>query len=209
MGFPRQEYRSGLAFPPLGELPDPGIEPMSPAVAGEFLTTEPPGKPCVHMHPTKITFVTVRLLVYLSVSFCPICLYTLWAQFSMWHIGSGQWTINEWMFLHTCHRGKKAAVFKWSCRICSGLTCWGKNFPNMLKEREREEYRRGRLMVLPAGDAAAQRVSLKRAPWILSLSNHPQGRDLGFWDSQYLVTKKCSVQNQYPLESKMGSKKNY
>ena len=68
MGFPRQEYRSGLAFPPLGELPDPGIEPMSPAVAGEFLTTEPPGKPCVHMHPTKITFVTVRLLVYLSVS---------------------------------------------------------------------------------------------------------------------------------------------
>ena len=72
MGFPRQEYRSGMAFPPLGELPDPGIESMSPTVAGEFLTIEPPGKPCVYMHPTKITFVTVWLLVYLSVSFCPI-----------------------------------------------------------------------------------------------------------------------------------------
>lgn len=35
-------------------------------------------------------------------------------------------------------------------------------------------------MVLPAGAAAAQRVSLKRVPWILSLSNHPQDRDLGF-----------------------------
>ena len=32
MGFSRQEYWSGLPFPPLGDLPDPGIEPMSPAL---------------------------------------------------------------------------------------------------------------------------------------------------------------------------------
>ena len=31
MGFPRPEYWSGLPFPPPGELPNPGIEPMSPA----------------------------------------------------------------------------------------------------------------------------------------------------------------------------------
>ena len=31
MDFPRQEYWSGLPFPPPGDLPDPGIEPMSPA----------------------------------------------------------------------------------------------------------------------------------------------------------------------------------
>ena len=31
MGFSRQEYWSGLPFPPLGDLPDPGIEPVSPA----------------------------------------------------------------------------------------------------------------------------------------------------------------------------------
>ena len=40
MGFPRQEYWSGLPLPPLGDLPDPGIEPKSPAFAGEFSTTE-------------------------------------------------------------------------------------------------------------------------------------------------------------------------
>ena len=32
MGFSRQEYWSGLPFPPSGDLPDPGIEPVSPAV---------------------------------------------------------------------------------------------------------------------------------------------------------------------------------
>ena len=37
MGFPRQEYWSGLPFPPPGDLPHPGIEPMSPALAGGFL----------------------------------------------------------------------------------------------------------------------------------------------------------------------------
>ena len=45
MGFPRQEYWSGLPCPPPGDLPDPGIEPASPALAGRFFTTEPPGKP--------------------------------------------------------------------------------------------------------------------------------------------------------------------
>ena len=36
MGFPRQEYRSGLPFPPLEDLPNPGIKPWSPALAGGF-----------------------------------------------------------------------------------------------------------------------------------------------------------------------------
>ena len=43
MGFPRQEYWSGVPFPSPGDLPDPGIEPTSPALAGGFLTTELPG----------------------------------------------------------------------------------------------------------------------------------------------------------------------
>ena len=38
MGFPRQEYWSGLPFSPPGDLPDPGIERASPALAGEFFT---------------------------------------------------------------------------------------------------------------------------------------------------------------------------
>ena len=47
MGFPRQEYWSGLPSLPPGDLPDPGIEPtslMSPALAGGFFATVPPGK---------------------------------------------------------------------------------------------------------------------------------------------------------------------
>ena len=41
MGFPRQEYWSGLLFSPLGDLPHPGIKPMSLALAGGFFTSEP------------------------------------------------------------------------------------------------------------------------------------------------------------------------
>ena len=48
MGFSRQEYWSGEPFPSPGCLPDPGIEPESPALAGGFITTEPPGKPRLH-----------------------------------------------------------------------------------------------------------------------------------------------------------------
>ena len=47
MGFPRQECWSGLPFPPSGDLPDPGIEHVFPALAGRFFITEPPGKPLV------------------------------------------------------------------------------------------------------------------------------------------------------------------
>ena len=43
MGFSRQEYWSGLLFPFPGDLPDPGIEPRSPALEADALTSEPPG----------------------------------------------------------------------------------------------------------------------------------------------------------------------
>ena len=46
-GFPGWEHWSGLPFPTPGALPDPGIvpgSPVSPALAGRFLTTELPGK---------------------------------------------------------------------------------------------------------------------------------------------------------------------
>ena len=45
MGFSRQEYCSGLPFPSPGDLPDPGIEPRSPALQADALTSEPAGKP--------------------------------------------------------------------------------------------------------------------------------------------------------------------
>ena len=45
MGFSKQEYWGGFPFSPPRDLPDPGIEPRSPALAGRFFTTAPPGKP--------------------------------------------------------------------------------------------------------------------------------------------------------------------
>ena len=45
VGFSRQEYRSGLPFPSPGDLPDPGMEPWSPALQADALPSEPPGKP--------------------------------------------------------------------------------------------------------------------------------------------------------------------
>ena len=44
MGFPRQEYWSGLPFSPPGDIPDLGIEPVSPTLTGGLFTTESPGK---------------------------------------------------------------------------------------------------------------------------------------------------------------------
>ena len=45
MGFSRQEYWNGLPFPSPGDLPDPGIEPGSPALQADDLLTEVWGKP--------------------------------------------------------------------------------------------------------------------------------------------------------------------
>ena len=44
MGFSRQEYWSGVPFPSPGDIPNPGIEPGSPALQADSLPSEPPGK---------------------------------------------------------------------------------------------------------------------------------------------------------------------
>jgi len=53
MGFPRQEHSSRLPFPSLEDLSDPGIELAFTALAGEFITTELPGKPISFMSNAK------------------------------------------------------------------------------------------------------------------------------------------------------------
>ena len=65
MGFSRQEYWNGLPFPSPGDLPDPGIEPRSPALESDALTSEPPGKPKVqfenvHVCASPLDIVTVH-----------------------------------------------------------------------------------------------------------------------------------------------------
>ena len=52
MGFSQQEYWSGLPFPSPGDLPNPRVEPRSPALQADALTSESPGKPLnsIYMH---------------------------------------------------------------------------------------------------------------------------------------------------------------
>ena len=57
IGFPKQEYWSGLLFPPPGDLLNPEIKPtslVSPELAGGFLTTVPAGKPDYYMTCTLL-----------------------------------------------------------------------------------------------------------------------------------------------------------
>ena len=79
MGFSRQEYWSGLPFLSPGFLPSPGIELESPALAGGFFTTEPPGKtkcccnttqittyePCLSKHPFSAYGMCVYIYMYI------------------------------------------------------------------------------------------------------------------------------------------------
>ena len=51
MGFSSQEYWSGLPFPSSGDLPDPQIEPGSPALQADSLPSESPGKLCLAWSP--------------------------------------------------------------------------------------------------------------------------------------------------------------
>ena len=53
LGFSRQEYWSGLPCPPPGDLPDPGMEPTSPALASRFFIAELLGKPFDHNYDLR------------------------------------------------------------------------------------------------------------------------------------------------------------
>ena len=67
MGFPKQEYWSGLPFPLSQDLPNPGIKPMSPALAGRFFTIEPSGNP---LWPVYLNLSSLTLL-WLALEFFP------------------------------------------------------------------------------------------------------------------------------------------
>ena len=64
VALPRQEYWSGLPFPPPRDLPDPGVKLMSPALAGRFFTTEPSRKPYITLHGKRdfVSLIKLRTL---------------------------------------------------------------------------------------------------------------------------------------------------
>ena len=87
MGFSKQEYWSGLPRPPPGDLPNPGIEPMSPALQADSLLTELQGKP-----------ILILLLLLLLSHFSRVRIFvTLWtvahqAPQSMGFSRQGYWS---------------------------------------------------------------------------------------------------------------------
>ena len=93
MGFLRQEYWSGLPFPSPRDLPDPGIELMSSALAVEFFISEPPGKPTSFVYlivisPTvssKRTRTLFELFTTASLRYVPKdCLIQVYHVYSMY-----------------------------------------------------------------------------------------------------------------------------
>ena len=60
--FPGKNTRSGYLFPSPGDLSDPGIKPISPILAGRFLTTEPQGKSYI--------YIDIRMYLYFFSCVC-------------------------------------------------------------------------------------------------------------------------------------------
>ena len=82
MEFPRQESWSRLPLSTLRDIPDPGIKPVSPespAMAGGFFTTEPPGKPICQVKRQQSTHLFMYLFsaFYLFILYCSGFCYTL------------------------------------------------------------------------------------------------------------------------------------
>ena len=100
MWLPSQEYWSGLPFPFPGDLLDPGIECMSPALAGRFFTTEAPGKPPGKHYPPRNASKSVNQNSYK-------CLMLFGLVILLWRILS-------WGIKHICQRFMAVCVLSHS-----------------------------------------------------------------------------------------------
>ena len=103
LGFPRQEYWSGLTFPSPGDLPYPGIKPMSPTapeLAGGYFTTEPyfllSG---FYWHDISMQWTSMMSCE------CEMWLRSLWTK--SWH-RTGEWID---------HRSRTVRVYCWPCHL--------------------------------------------------------------------------------------------
>ena len=110
MGFPRQEYWSGLPLPSPGHLPDPEIKPTSlasPSLAGRFFTTEPPGRPVHSVGFDKRIMICTHHYSIIQNSFTALCAPII--HFSL--------SLNQWELL----------IFLQSIDLCI-LLLWIFNF---------------------------------------------------------------------------------
>ena len=117
MGFSRQEYQGGPPCPPPGERPDPGINPVSPALAGRFFTTESvtretPGE--VRRHQFHLT----------DWYWYKIKTYCWWRRTD---IPARCWQTCAWVFSHSVVSDALRPTEPWPARLpCSGdfSECW-------------------------------------------------------------------------------------
>ena len=120
-GFPRQEYWTGLPFPSPEDLPYPGMKPMSPALAGRFFTTEPPGKP-TYLHTYTLNTCCKNHFIDPCFNFISYCSFpkilksTLLLSSYKINLDKQKSLYNQ-MTHHTFERS-------WSCIICALKVKW-------------------------------------------------------------------------------------
>ena len=99
MGFSRQEYRSGLLYPPLGDLPDPGSKTWSPPLQADSLLQNHQGSPLSYIHTHKTLLSS----------------WFKWYQLYRWVWDNGYFYNNESscdeQMLFTCNVGKFIHLF--------------------------------------------------------------------------------------------------
>ena len=109
MEFYRQEYGSGLPFPTLGELADPGIKPVSlvsPALAGRFFTTVSPGK------PLSLSYIYIYIYIYIFSIYIYIYIYTHTYEKTFWTFNSQSpgWLKSNTSQVQPCGKGAMVQV---------------------------------------------------------------------------------------------------
>ena len=80
-GFPRQEYWSGLPFASAEDLPNPGVEATSPALAGGCFTTESPGKP-----NKQVSLISIKEQILWSLYLLPSSPHSKENKLDYWYI---------------------------------------------------------------------------------------------------------------------------
>ena len=101
MGFSRQEYWSGLPFPPPEDLPDPGIKPASLELAGRFFITELKGRPILLIqYVKKINNSTCNQFFTLLIKILLLFVLNFWSLVNilcLWHLSLLLATLKIWL----------------------------------------------------------------------------------------------------------------
>ena len=125
IGFPRQEYWSGLPFPSPGKLPDPGHEPIFPALAKRFFTTEPLGKLNFFDSPFVVSVMVVHSLYCYKYSvwwkkYFYTCgrVFGLFPAFYWWMFGR----LPDICYYEQCFHKHKHVSLVYMCRNSSGVS---------------------------------------------------------------------------------------